>query len=51
METKSTLHIIFVVAFLLCEAVAAFFPPAPIEPYRLRIAAFGWFFFGLSLLW
>jgi hypothetical protein len=47
---SSPLHLIFVVAFMLCEAFAAFLWQPPAEPYRVRLVALGLFFFGLSLL-
>lgn len=43
------LHLIFVVAFLVCELIAAVWYPQP-EPYRGRLMAAGLACFAASLL-
>lgn len=50
MHSGSTLHLLCVVFFVVCEALAAFLWPPPVEPYRVRLIALGLFFFALSLL-
>lgn len=51
MRTSDPLHLIFLVVFIVCEALAAFLWPPTVEPWRLRLVALGLFFYGLSLIW
>jgi hypothetical protein len=48
--TGSTLHLLFVVAAVVCWGFAGLVWVAPIEPYYPRVGWLGMFFFGLSLL-
>ncbi len=50
MHSSEPIHLILVVVFIVCEALAAFLWPPTVEPWRLRLVACGLFFYGLSLL-
>ncbi len=50
MHPENPIHLIFVVAFLVCEALAAFLWPPTVEPWRLRLVALGLTFYAAALL-
>lgn len=50
MHPASPVHLILVVAFLVCELLAAFLWPPTVEPWRLRLVALGFGLYAASLL-